>query len=38
MHWQEDLILGGLVKNSQDILLRCVFDKECFSNRLKPAV
>lgn len=37
MHWQEDLILGGLVKNSQDILLRCVFDKECFSNRLKPA-
>jgi len=24
MHWQEELILGGRVKSSQDILLRCV--------------
>lgn len=24
MHWQEELILGGRVKNSQDALLRCV--------------
>lgn len=27
MHWQEELILGGRVKNSQEILLRCVFIK-----------
>ncbi len=25
MHWQEELILGGRIKNSQDALLRCVF-------------
>lgn len=24
MHWQEELILGGRVKSSQDALLRCV--------------
>lgn len=29
MHWQEELILGGRVKNSQDALLRCVFIKTC---------
>ena len=29
MHWQEELILGGLVKSSQDTLLRCVFINAC---------
>lgn len=29
MHWQEELILGGRVKNSQEALLRCVFIKTC---------
>lgn len=29
MHWQEELILGGRVKNSQDTLLRCVFMTLC---------
>lgn len=29
MHWQEELILGGRVKNSQETLLRCVFIKTC---------
>lgn len=24
MHWQEELILGGRVKSSEDVLLRCV--------------
>lgn len=29
MHWQEELILGGRVKSSQDTLLRCVRIKTC---------
>lgn len=29
MHWQEELILGGRVKNSQEALLRCVFIETC---------
>lgn len=37
MHWQEELILGGLVKTSQDTLLRCVFIK-AIKGRSEPAV
>ncbi|TNN34446.1 Protein patched 1 [Liparis tanakae] len=41
MHWQEELILGGRVKSSQETLLRCVLDARSrtghFVTRLQAA-
>lgn len=36
MHWQEELILGGRIKSSEDALLRCVSQmKGCIRNDIR---
>lgn len=36
MHWQEELILGGRVKSSQETLLRCVEKKIAQQIEVEP--